>query len=542
MKKLISILLTVLMITAGVFAGPARVNADPEEASRATATWDGKKVSWTAKEGVETYKVECTMFTDPDFETETTDLNVDLTDFVDSHGGGRYVAQIYTVVDGQEEYYTRAEKYFRDVDADAVFKSIPYPSYWENDTTGGTVTIASTADETFAPDDYTDYVGVVEQGATVTVTATPTEGYYLKEIVIRRYGNPQLTDDISTTQSPYSFAIENADYSVTAYFLETMPDPIKIIVEMGSGHETLASAVYQTYLDEYEDDVDTTNTGVSGSTLTLIIPALDSYGDELSVSDGNDIVDELIDETMNSLIDNGEAYAGVGLKTVDQYSSSMEFYREYSANQDVDLEDNQKYYTLWFQVIDEIDITIAQPLCGTEVTMEDNDPTTLTPQPEISVKDDVVTVMEEPFGPGKTFKYAYWVENGEGPFLGTFIGGESYIAFAQMACEFGSYIADDAVITINGEKATAEVDYFIEEIYLVILPSIEAVHDPAEPVEENRVEPTETEDGHYDEVVYCKNYDTCEGEISRVRKLIPKKGTEKKNDDIPFVMPKTGVE
>lgn len=46
-------------------------------------------------------------------------------------------------------------------------------------------------------------------------------------------------------------------------------------------------------------------------------------------------------------------------------------------------------------------------------------------------------------------------------------------------------------------------------------------HEPGAPVQENRVEPTATKDGYYDEVVYCK---ICGEELSRKRVIIPAKG------------------
>lgn len=77
---------------------------------------------------------------------------------------------------------------------------------------------------------------------------------------------------------------------------------------------------------------------------------------------------------------------------------------------------------------------------------------------------------------------------------------------------------------VDGER------YFLdrnlgEEIALSEAEIDKLVHEPLAPVQENRVEPTKTKDGYYDEVVYCK---VCGEELSRKRIVIPAKGEDKK--------------
>lgn len=72
---------------------------------------------------------------------------------------------------------------------------------------------------------------------------------------------------------------------------------------------------------------------------------------------------------------------------------------------------------------------------------------------------------------------------------------------------------------------------------------VTAEHVPGDKVEENRVEPTATADGHYDEVVYCEK---CGTELSRVTIPIPHtenndNNNNNNNNDVPKTADETGI-
>ncbi|MCR5181553.1 MAG: hypothetical protein K6D56_00850 [Clostridia bacterium] len=90
-------------------------------------------------------------------------------------------------------------------------------------------------------------------------------------------------------------------------------------------------------------------------------------------------------------------------------------------------------------------------------------------------------------------------------------------------------------VTEEPERAHVKGYTMMEAVF-----EVTAEHVPGETVVENKLDPTETTDGHYDNVVYC---DSCGLELSRETVVIPHTGNnDNNNNNNDNTVPKTGDE
>lgn len=440
-------------------------------------TWEGKTISWDTVTGAESYDLFISSpgpSSNPGWkiETTTTDTSIDLTDFIEHNGSGRYSvsvrAKLGNVISnpGQEvKYYYRIEVY-------PAFKALG-ETYPEIGTTGGTVAPeAASGDEFTGPDDNGKYTGLFAEGDKITVTSTPADNYSLAEMYD---GSTKITP----VQEEYGFIVENNSY-INARFWENEPDPVTVTLDMGSGHEDFAAAVLAAYKEAYADEVDVDQASLDSFVLTLLIPY-----PATTVANGREFLDDLIEEVIaGDRMDEGECYYNIGTETIDGYDSEADYFNKMSETYSQDLEDGQEYHALWFKTVDELELSVVPPVCGTEVTMEGYDLRTVSSQPELSVTDDVFKVlqMQMSMDPTDTMPYVFWAgENGDPLRNETILGGQTYLVQGYLEAAFGFMLSEDATVTLNGEELTAGEDYGAEGLTgLGISAPIEAEHDPGD--------------------------------------------------------------
>ena len=111
------------------------------------------------------------------------------------------------------------------------------------------------------------------------------------------------------------------------------------------------------------------------------------------------------------------------------------------------------------------------------------------------------------------------------------LAAEEGVAFEDVAEEEAEDVVNEP------EKAHTKNYYGVEMVI-----EVTAEHVPGETVVENRVEPTATTDGHYDEVIYCEK---CKEELSRVTIPIPHTeqgdNTNNNNNGVPKTADETGL-
>jgi len=111
------------------------------------------------------------------------------------------------------------------------------------------------------------------------------------------------------------------------------------------------------------------------------------------------------------------------------------------------------------------------------------------------------------------------------------LAAEEGVAFEDVAEEEAEDVVNEP------EKAHTKSYYGVEMVI-----EVTAEHVPGETVIMNRVEPTATADGHYDEVIYCEK---CQEELSRVTIPIPHTepgdNTNNNNNGVPKTADETGL-
>ena len=98
---------------------------------------------------------------------------------------------------------------------------------------------------------------------------------------------------------------------------------------------------------------------------------------------------------------------------------------------------------------------------------------------------------------------------------------------------------EEPVTEVTDEPLKAHENNYYAGIAVI---EVGAEHVPGDKVIENRVEPTATADGHYDEVIYCEK---CQEELSRVTIPIPHTepgdNTNNNNNGVPKTADETGL-
>lgn len=104
------------------------------------------------------------------------------------------------------------------------------------------------------------------------------------------------------------------------------------------------------------------------------------------------------------------------------------------------------YYVIWFELIDEVEVEVAAPVCGTSTTTNKNgnnewDVNSQTNGPQVTIpgnaKYQIGGTIDD-----QEFIGSAWVETSDneevtGPFIGTFEGGEKYNAYIMLTADFG---------------------------------------------------------------------------------------------------------
>ena len=104
------------------------------------------------------------------------------------------------------------------------------------------------------------------------------------------------------------------------------------------------------------------------------------------------------------------------------------------------------YYVIWFELIDEVEVEVAAPVCGTSTTTNKNgnnewDVNSQTNGPQVTIpgnaKYQIGGTIDD-----QEFLGSAWVETSDneevtGPFIGTFEGGEKYNAYIMLTADFG---------------------------------------------------------------------------------------------------------
>ncbi|MDO5475491.1 MAG: LPXTG cell wall anchor domain-containing protein [Eubacteriales bacterium] len=326
----------------------------------------------------------------------------------------------------------------------------------DGDDTHGTVTANITSDE------------FVKEGEEIILTIYPEEGYdvYNLQYQFKPSDNPdafgQIAYPTKNNDGTYSFKMPAADVTVTFAFRAKHT----VTLDLGKGHGELAKA--------FENDSAYT---VSGTRVTMPVLA-DSKGDLYEYI--GRVLGEKFRDLINSndLRHNGEKLFRdgywFGLEPLQKYSNQNKYDEEYldedKGFKDV-IDSDKELYLLWTKPVQNIQVTIQVPKCGTEikfvrdyytysVTAEYSDPS-----PEMSMKGDAGFWTDYYHG----LKEGVWVDNdqgvlsyddnGRGYFQGKIEGDKTYWVSFDVNSMFGFFFDETTkdAIKING-SAPVHVD------------------------------------------------------------------------------------
>ena len=107
-----------------------------------------------------------------------------------------------------------------------------------------------------------------------------------------------------------------------------------------------------------------------------------------------------------------------------------------------------KFYVHWNEPVTEIDLAIDEPVCGTEIKLDESGKPDVTPQAELTgaqPSTDAVAKMQ-----------SLWnTSDGKKAFEGTITGGDQYETVTGIEPAFGYYIPGTAEISVNGQTPAA---------------------------------------------------------------------------------------
>lgn len=316
---------------------------------------------------------------------------------------------------------------------------------------------------------------------------------------------------------------------------------VTVNYDLGEGHEKLAQT--ETLKEAINKRHGMTVTDVEGSVVKIKVPELSDNNTKNTVARLLGALQVALNESVGHdpwygpywVYDQDQWNFNNALKTLENYSSIDDVNDEHDAayKNGTMPEDGQTIYALWAEPISEVAIDVESPLCGTEVTADlrdtENpdmgyDEETQTPQPVVSISTEHVSIYEE-----DGWEYTWWVDQTRKEeagftilppcYIGIMEGDNDYMMIVTVEPDFGYYLPEDVKFIASNGTADEELSHGIDSFADAYI-TLTAEHEEGEPIEENRVEPTCTKEGSYDEVVYCLHHDICGKEFSRETKTI----------------------
>ena len=235
----------------------------------------------------------------------------------------------------------------------------------------------------------------------------------------------------------------------------TYNEPVKITLEVGEGHDTIA-----------QDIADAFNESKEGSAVKR--PGEASIKIQMREDMTITEVEDKICTMMRKADIRYDGMAGqarkkwtetVGLRQLSEYSSldeheeaEMQNTPGHGGNPIGEIyETGRVFYVHWYTPVTAVEMTVDEPVCGTEIKVDDEGVQDVTPEFTLTS----VEPSDQAIGSGgiqSVLKSA----SGKGIFKGTITGEETYVAGAYITPAFGYYIPEDIDIKVNGERLDAE--------------------------------------------------------------------------------------
>ena len=270
-------------------------------------------------------------------------------------------------------------------------------------------------------------------------------------------------------------------------------------VDFCAGHEALAQQMAAYCETEANGAVVPVSLTLEGEDEQNVLSAIFKI-DDLLLGSGISL-----DVLSGSELHNGEQYHGFGTKPMPAYADRDDYRTEQNSQWETPLNDGDTLYVLWKTPAESIEVTIAAPICGTEVEWANdlhdgcypgNTPHT-HPSPEITVTGDAV-LFQDPYHGGE-YAQGIYVDNAEGNmayssldsdgyFQGIIEGGQSYYVAFRLEAAFNRFLGELTPDTIKINGGT-----LVHQDGNLLVASVPAVHQSGEV--EISAAPTCTEPG-----------------------------------------------
>ena len=309
--------------------------------------------------------------------------------------------------------------------------------------------------------------GYYYEGQTATVAATPAEGYIFEDFLVQ--GTASV---IAETDNPLSFEVDENSFVVIANFA-VEPNVATVDLELGTGHSQLADDV-KDKINASKNETGIEATAVSGTVISLTVTSADDITLGSVLTKLKTAVNTIKDSDFKLLHD-------VGTKTLDQYSSKDELQAEYESIDS--LTSGTTLHALWFTRINEIDLTVGRPVCGTEIkTEEENDPTTQNIKPVVMISSRV-EICDFPMF--KDEPLVYWGENKNGKVINdrTVKGGDDAYAVIGLQAQFKYYLdlPENITVTVNDDNVDGSFAYVEQYDFYLLIAKVSTIHDFSDP-------------------------------------------------------------
>lgn len=316
---------------------------------------------------------------------------------------------------------------------------------------------------------YSFGTNAIAEGSTVTLTATPDDGYRFVG-----WAEDSADGTVISTDATYEFAFTKNPTTLFAVFEEIPP--------------TLT--LHWTSVDGGDD---------------LVAPIAIEASPGMNVAQALALDDK--DMTTDVFATDGYLWSGYQMpKPMSAYKSIDDLKAERVKGTDSIGKGLDIYYVM-LKKIDAVEMSVEAPACGTETAMvsgkQSNPP--------------AATLGEGNYGPAfedePTAVWGEWETDHMVFFEGTLTGGNSYPMLARLVADFGYCFADDVTAAVDGATgAQVLLPPDKPAFTLGVSAKVAVEHTPGETVTENVVKPSCTEAGSHDDVVYCT---ACKEELSR---------------------------
>ena len=233
-----------------------------------------------------------------------------------------------------------------------------------------------------------------------------------------------------------------------------------VTIEIGEGHESAAGRFVAYFNEQYSPAVIAERESEESHVVTLTI------GDgELCVKDILATASEsLLTSVDESGFHNNQKPYRVAENDITHYRNKEEVLEEYNGSESSAIADGDVYYALWETVLDKVEVTIKNPLAGTQVTADEDpdDPGkhlayTQDPMPEIEFAENKYHITTVSYGEDNSIKrqQKFYYNNNDDTdcFTGSFEAGKDYCVAAKIEPVLGYLFNNDTVLFVNEEQA-----------------------------------------------------------------------------------------